>query len=310
MRFTVTYPLIAHPANPEFLSPDGMRRFCETAEWAGFDGVGFTDHPSPSHRWLQAGGHDALDPLVALAYCAGITHRLRLIPNILVLPYRNPFLLAKSVTTLDIVSGGRFTLAVASGYLRREFEALGVGFDDRNQRFDEALVLLRRIWTEDDLHVAGTDFDARGVTASPRPATPPPIWVGGNSKVARRRVARFGDGWSPFPAPAMLASTAKTAPLETEDDFAVMVEELWGFLDDEGRDPEEIDIVFGTSRGGDPASEDFDASERLAGLAALADLGVTWTGVGVPSDSLSHALESLEAIGSSVIQPLRAGETQ
>lgn len=305
MRFTVTYPLITHPVNPEFLSPDALRRFCQTAESAGFDAIGFTDHPAPSHRWLEAGGHDALDPFVALAFCAGVTERLRLIPNILVLPYRNPFLVAKAVASLDLLSGGRFTLAVAAGYQRREFQALGVDFDDRNERFDEALQVLRRAFTEDDIHVAGTDFEATGITADPKPATPPPLWVGGNSRRARRRVARFADGWSPFPASRVLANTAKTKPLETVAELAVLLEELWRFVEDEGRDPGDIDVVFGTSRGGDPSSEHFDADERLAGLEDLAALGVTWSSVGVPYDSLTRALEVLEKFGESVIVPTR-----
>jgi alkanesulfonate monooxygenase SsuD/methylene tetrahydromethanopterin reductase-like flavin-dependent oxidoreductase (luciferase family) len=109
----VTYPLIAHPYDPEFVSHDALARFARTAETAGFDGIGFTDHPAPSHKWLQAGGHDALDPFAALAFGAAVTERLLLIPNIVVLPYRNPFLVAKSVATIDALSGGRFVLATA-----------------------------------------------------------------------------------------------------------------------------------------------------------------------------------------------------
>ena len=106
MNFWVTYPLVAHPYNPEFLTKSGLTRFSVAAEAAGFSGIGFTDHPAPSERWLAAGGHDALDPLTALAFCAAVTDRLRLIPNILVLPYRNPFLVAKAGATLDALSDG------------------------------------------------------------------------------------------------------------------------------------------------------------------------------------------------------------
>src|ERR1700722_8177177 len=101
MHFWVTYPLVSHPYNPEFLTKSGLTRFSMAAEEAGFSGIGFTDHPAPSDRWLQAGGHDALDPFTALAFCAAVTERIRLIPNILVLPYRNPFLVAQAAATLD-----------------------------------------------------------------------------------------------------------------------------------------------------------------------------------------------------------------
>ena len=142
MKFWVTYPLVAHPHNPEFLTKSALTRFCVAAEGAGFEGIGFTDHPAPTERWLQAGGHDAVDPFTALSFCAAVTDRLRLIPNILVLPYRNPFLVAKAAATLDAFSGGRFTLAVATGYMRGEYRALGVDFDRRNALFDEAIEVI------------------------------------------------------------------------------------------------------------------------------------------------------------------------
>ena len=114
MNFWVTYPLTTHPYNPEFTTKARLTRFCQVAEAAGFAGIGFTDHPAPSQKWLHAGGHDALDPFTALSFCAAVTDRMRLIPNIVVLPYRNPFLVAKAAATLDALSDGRFTLAVAT----------------------------------------------------------------------------------------------------------------------------------------------------------------------------------------------------
>ena len=169
MNFWVTYPLVAHPYNPEFLTKSSLTRFSVAAEAAGFSGIGFTDHPAPSERWLAAGGHDALDPLTALAFCAAVTDRLRLIPNILVLPYRNPFLVAKAGATLDALSDGRFTLAVATGYLRAEYQALGVDFDQRNALFDEAIEVILGVWSENDFAYQGTTFAASGQTANPKP---------------------------------------------------------------------------------------------------------------------------------------------
>ncbi len=305
MKFSVTYPLLTGQHDPALATKEAMVRFALTAERAGFDGVGVTDHPAPSHRWLEGGGHDAFDPFVALSFCAAVTDRLRLIPNILVLPYRNPFVVAKAVATLDALSGGRFTLAVAAGYLRSEYQALGVDFDERNALFDEAVEVLFGIWAEDDFAYEGRHFTARGQTANPKPDPPPPIWIGGNSRLARRRVARYGDGWKPFPAPRPLSTTAKTPPLESVDDLAVMLDELWGFMAAEGRDPDELDITFATSAGGNPGSDTFDADARLEALAALASLGVAWADVGVPGDSLDAALETIEAFGASVIAPLR-----
>ena len=150
MKYWVTYPLVSHPYNEELLTKDALTAFATTAERVGFDGIGFTDHPAPSHRWLQAGGHDALDPFAALAFVAAVTDRIRLIPNIVVLPYRSPFLVAKAVATIDVLSGGRFTLATATGYLKAEYKALGVDFDASNDLFDEAIEVRRGVWTSDE----------------------------------------------------------------------------------------------------------------------------------------------------------------
>src|SRR5246500_5850072 len=217
MRYAITHPMTSHPYNPELASGRGVAKVAAAAEAAGFHGFGFTDHPAPTQRWLDAGGHDALDPFVALGYAAARTTTLRLIPNIVVLPYRNPFVVAKSGVTLDLLSGGRFTLAVGVGYLKREFAALGVSYDERAELFEEALQVIRTIWTSDDVSFEGKHFSARGITAHPRPISSPhpPIWIGGNTAASRQRVAKYGDGWCPFPAPPQLAHTAGTALLRS-----------------------------------------------------------------------------------------------
>ncbi|MEO7429281.1 MAG: LLM class F420-dependent oxidoreductase [Acidimicrobiales bacterium] len=304
MRFATTYPLIAHPYHPDFVTGSGIARVASTAEQAGFSGIGFTDHPAPSQRWLEGGGHDALDPFVALAFCAAATDRIRLIPNIVVLPYRNPFVVAKAAATLDVLSGGRFTLAVGAGYMKGEFAALGVDHAERNELFDEALDTIKAIWTTDDVTIEGRHFSARGVTAHPRPGSPPPVWIGGNSAAARQRVADRGDGWAPFAAPAGLAKTARTVALSTVDELAVLIDDLRTRLVAAGRDPAHIDISFGCSVGGDPSSDDFDADAHLAGLDELAAIGVTWVQVGLPGDDLGHTLATLERYGEQVISRL------
>ena len=185
MYFTITHPMHTHPYNPELLSGDGIGTVAAATEAAGIHGFGFTDHPAPSQRWLEAGGHDALDPFVALGFAAARTTTLRLIPNIVVLPYRNPFVVAKSGATLDLLSGGRFTLAVGVGYLKREFAALGVSYDERAELFEEALQVIRTIWTSDDMSFEGKHFRARGITAHPRPVSAP-IRRSGSAATRRR----------------------------------------------------------------------------------------------------------------------------
>ena len=307
MRFSVTYPLASGRCSPEFATRQGLVEFARAAEEAGFDGIGLTDHPAPTHRWLAAGGHDALDPFAALAFCAAVTERLLLIPNVVVLPYRNPFLVAKSVATIDALANGRFVLAVGTGYLKGEYRALGVDFDQRNDLFDEAIEVMRGAWTTDDFSYEGGSFTAYGQTANPKPAQPVPIWIGGNSRLSRRRAATVGDGWVPFPAPRGLAATARTVPLETLDDLRDMLGYLWRQMDAAGRDPAEIDVSFMALAGGNPADDDFNPEAHLEALADLAGLGVTWCAAPVPGGSLPHAVEALHRYGESVIRVWQPG---
>jgi hypothetical protein len=118
-------------------------------------------------------------------------------------------------------------------------------------------------------------------------------------------VSRYGDGWTPFPAPKTLSSTAKTPPLETLEDLAAMLEELWQFVDEEGRNRLDIDVAFSTPAGG-RLDERFNADAHMSALDELEKLGVTWVGVSVSGASRSQALEGLERYGASVIAPYRS----
>jgi probable F420-dependent oxidoreductase len=306
MRFTFTHPMHTHPYNPELVTGSGIATVAAAAEAAGFHGFGFTDHPAPTQRWLESGGHDALDPFVAMGFAAARTTTLRLIPNIVVLPYRNPFVVAKAGATLDLLSDGRFTLAVGVGYLKREFMALGVDFDERGKLFEEALEVIRAIWTSNDFSYEGGHFKASGITAHPRPVTKPhpPIWIGGNTAAARRRVATFGDGWCPFPAPAVLAQTARTAAMDSGS-LAAGIDDLRRRFDAAGRDWAGMDVTFTNHDGGDPGDDDFNADAYLSGVEKLAAVGVTWLQVSLPGDSPAHLLDSIERFGTSVISDTR-----
>jgi probable F420-dependent oxidoreductase len=237
-----------------------------------------------------------------MGFAAARTTTLRLIPNVVVLPYRNPFVVAKSGATLDLLSEGRFTLAVGVGYLKREFAALGVDFDERAAVFEEALEVIRGIWTTDDFSYEGLHFTAKGITAHPRPVSRPhpPIWIGGNTAAARERVTKYGDGWCPFPAPAVLAQTARTAVMDA-DGLAAGVEDLRRRFDAAGRDFSGIDVTFTNAAGGSPGDDDFNADAYLTGLEKLAAVGVTWVQVGLPGDNLAHVLETIDRFGKSVI---------
>jgi probable F420-dependent oxidoreductase len=303
MKFWVTYPMVEPGYDPALLRGESVVAFAQAAEAAGFDAIGFTDHPAPSQKWLDAAGHDALDPFTALAYVAAVTERLLLVPNIVVLPYRNPFHVAKAAATLDALSGGRFVLSTATGYLRSEYRALGVDFDRRNELFEEAIQVLKGVWSTDSFSFQGSTFTASQVTARPQPARIP-LWFGGNSALTRRRVAQWGDGWNPFRAPAALAQTTKTTSLDTLEDLGAMLAHLWQHVEQAGRDRSEIDVAF-RAEAGEVGTSGFDVDRHLESLAGLAGMGVTWNGVPTPTASLSRAIDALHEYGERIIAPSR-----
>ncbi|MEV0355538.1 TIGR03619 family F420-dependent LLM class oxidoreductase [Nocardia sp. NPDC050697] len=266
MKYVLEYPSEQPIAPIEFLRPEVIREVAVRAEAAGFDALALSEHPAPSAKWRGAGGHETLDPIAALGFVAGVTDRLRLLTNLYVLPFRNPYLSAKALGSLDIVSGGRLIAGVGAGYLRAEFAALGVDHERRATLFDEALGALRSIWTDPAAPVGG----APGEMWSQRPVQRPhpPIWIGGNGAAARRRVVLHGDGWMPIIAAARMAAAMRTAALETPEQFGEAVDRLRRDLERAGRDPASvtIQVVCPHFRFDDPASV---ARAR----AVLADLG-------------------------------------
>ncbi|MBD0349282.1 MAG: TIGR03619 family F420-dependent LLM class oxidoreductase [Thermoleophilia bacterium] len=176
-------------------SPDGIRRVAETAAELGFDSVWATEHVIVGPDAVDPYGR-VHDPLVTLAWVAGWTDGIGLGTSILLLPLRNAVLLAKEVATLQELSGGRFTLGVGLGWHRDEFEFMGVPFEERGRRADEAIRLMRTLWSGE------RDFEGRywsfhDATAEPHPSPQPEIWVGGSSDRAIRRARELGDAWHP-----------------------------------------------------------------------------------------------------------------
>jgi probable F420-dependent oxidoreductase len=299
MRFTLQYPIARAGYNPSFLTAIGITRVVAAAEAAGFDSIAFTEHPAPSEKWMAGGGHASFDPLTALALCAGVSSRIRLQTYLLVLPYRNPFLAAKQAATLDLMSGGRVILSVGTGYLRSEFLALGVDFEERNALFDESLEVMSRVWTEQGVVYDGLHFKALGQTQVPRPAgSGPDIWIGGNGKRARQRAARVGNGWSPLIISAEMAKTTRTAALQTPEELRQGVEHLRELASAEGRGADHLEVQVEWTE-----SSDIEAPPELIleRIEQLSTAGATWMVVDPTGDDLDHTLELIAAYGDSVI---------
>lgn len=292
-RVSLGLPVERVAAGAELVSGPAVADLAAAYERFGFHAAYVTDHPAPDDRWLAGGGHHALEPTVALAVAAAATRRLLVHTNVYVLAYRNPFLAAKALASLDVLSDGRLVIGVAAGYLRSEFEALGAAFDDRGARLDETLELLPRIWSEHGLELDGDGFRAAAVTSLPHPVQRPhpPIWVGGNSVAAMRRAVRHGQGWSPFPARGATARAVGTAEIA---DVGALATRL-GLLDDLRAEAGRVEplttcfVPFGLP--------DYlaDPDGRLGALcdevAELSDLGVDWVSLMVPGATRNEVID-------------------
>ena len=184
--------------------PASAVRMAQAAEAAGLESVWTGEHivlPDPSlPSFPLAPDTPMLDTIVALAWIAAHTKRIRIASGIIVLPLRNPLILAKELATLDVVSGGRLIIGVGAGWLEPEFKALGVPMEKRGERMDDALRAMRAIWTMEHPEHHGPTVSFGGVAARPRPIQRPmpPIVIGGESPPALRRAVSMANGWYGF----------------------------------------------------------------------------------------------------------------
>jgi probable F420-dependent oxidoreductase len=176
-------------------SVERIRRTAETADELGFDSVWTTEHIIVGPEAVDPDGR-VYDPLVTLGWIAGWTERVGLGTSIVLVPLHNPMHLAKEVATLHELSGGRFTLGVGMGWHQDEFDFMGVPFERRGRRGDEAIRLMRALWNgERDFE--GELWSFHDATSEPRPSRQPEIWIGGSSDQALRRARELGDAWHP-----------------------------------------------------------------------------------------------------------------
>lgn len=321
MRFSLELPTTRIDRPDEFVSVEAITEITRAAVDAGFDAVNVTDHPAPDGKWLDHGGHHALDPFVALGVAASAHPEVLLHTNIYVAAYRNPFLGAKSVQSLDVLSGGRVVLGVAAGYLKPEFFALGVPFEQRGARLDDALEVLDEVLRGGDVEREAQGYSARGVRFRPVPARGrPPVWVGGNSAAAMRRAARY-DGWAPFHTGGY-ARASRTQAIESIDELADAIEHMHSLVAQHRGSAVE---PRGASPGSDPGAPTFDicwsdatigaadgeansdtagarsVDERRSHLDLLARAGVTWVAVSLPGRDRAEVIERVTSFGKELI---------
>jgi probable F420-dependent oxidoreductase len=221
-------------------SPGTLAKAARHAEQLGFAGIWFSDHLTVRRGTDYPPSAYIYEALVAMTWAAAATSTVEIGTSVLVLPMRRPTVLAKSLASLDLLSGGRLIAGVAGGYVEPEFATLGVPFAERGPRTDEAIRILRTMWTQDPISAA---FPVHGLTfadmrAKPQPDRIIPVWVGGQSAPALRRAVTVGDGWhgavrpdtagSDLPSLVRLLRESRPAT-----DFVLSVRAFWDGLDDD-----------------------------------------------------------------------------
>jgi probable F420-dependent oxidoreductase len=267
-----------------FSNPTLLAHLATTAERCGIESMWTVEHvvipenyqsPYPySSSGKIPGGEDVSipDPLLPLTFIAALTKKVKLATGVLILPQRHPLYVAKEVATLDALSNGRAILGIGSGWLKEEFDSLGLDFHTRGARTNESIQAMRALWSEGASTFHGKHFNFGPVKCYPKPVQKPgvPIHIGGHSTAAAKRAGRYGDGF--FPA---LGEIPKLKDL-----FAIMKTEA----EKAGRNPASIEL----SCMGRPRVDD---------LKALQDIGISRVVIAPPAfdaEGLTRGLEKLQ----------------
>ena len=294
------------PTRGRSAEPDALETLVTRGEALGFHSTVIADHIvfpveiASKYPYTVSGAFpgsgDTLEQLTLMAFVAGKTSRLRLITSVMILPHRNPVLTAKILATIDVLSGGRLTVGVGVGWLREEFAALGAAdFERRGAVSDEYLKIFKTLWTQNPASFDGQFYRFKALKCLPQPLQKPhpPIWVGGHSRAALRRAARYGDGWHPVGAnPA-----AMLAPPE----FKTLLDELRRLTEAEGRDPRALTISYkaplydtGVPAGGTRRPFSGTPDQVLEDTATYARLGVSELIFDFRSEEPKESLERME----------------
>ena len=240
------------PGRGPLAAPERLGIIARKGEELGFDALLTGDHIlvprhisstypyTESGEFPGSGSGESMEQITLLSYIAGQTSKIRLVTSVLIVPHRNPLIAAKSLATLDVLSGGRLVVGGGVGWMREEFQALGLPpFEERGAVTDEYIRAFKILWTEDDPSFEGKYISFDDISFLPKPVQKPhpPIWVGGESRPALRRAAELANGWYPL-------GSNPTFPMGTPEQLKGGLERLAEYTRRFGRDPSEIETIY------------------------------------------------------------------
>ena len=269
MKLSVEFPSVAYREGPQ-----GVIRLAKAIEDIGYDQLDMFDHVVMGHPTdkrpapIYPPQMPIMEAIVVLSYVAAVTSRIGLGTEVLVLPQRQPVLVAKQISTLDTLSEGRVRLGVGVGWQESEYDALEESFSNRGRRMDEAIDLMRAYWGDSKVEFQGNYYSSHAMAMEPKPpqGAKLPIWIGGNSPRALQRVAERGDGW---------LATAFTDPAKA----AAAVQSIREQAEAAGRDPAEIGLqqMLDVPPRGDKGKGFYaDLDQVEARAVAVKEMGFEW----------------------------------
>jgi probable F420-dependent oxidoreductase len=287
------------PHNFGLDDPDDVVNIGMRAEELGFDSVWVNHHIlNVGYIFDRLGSKPYYDAITVLTWVAAHTKRVRLGTTVLVLPYLNPLVLAKTLATLDVMSKGRLSVGVGVGALKTESDALGSTFETRGRYADESIKIMKELWASEDPEFDGEFFSFSGVKFSPKPAQKPgiPILVGGASKAAMRRAATLGDGWHPI---------SQSMP-----DLSKNIQTIRRLADEAGRDSSKITVTVRTEldvtdspSDGTESTMIGNADQLRATIEQYEELGVTELVLSVSTDDVDRIKRTQDRFAEKVILP-------
>lgn len=306
------------PHRGPMTDPDCIRAIVSEAETLGYGVLIVSDHIvvpkdiDSRYPYSEGGdfpgqsGGECMEQLTLLSYVAAMSRKAKLLTSVMVVPHREPLLAAKSLATTDQLSGGRVIVGCGTGWMREEFEAIGApDYAKRGEVTDDYIRIFKKVWTDDDAAHDSPYSKFSNITFKPKPLqTPhPPIWIGGESGRAHRRVVELGDGWYPIGA-------NPNHPLDSVDLYKAGRDKLHARAEDAGRDPASIALAYNApfhsrreaeGRDGGRMIMTGSAADRAADISALKALGVTTFIVNTLAAELPATLDRMREFQSEVV---------